>query len=461
MMLQVVLASMEICMMVAAIPLSLMLPGAMFAAWTCCCAAVVVAMCWLLNAKEQMYQCMTTASSEGWMVGQENDDEKWMFLGGMGMSSRHCHRTTLPILSKLFSRPMTCICMPTWGMPLDMLIMTLQRCLPIPTQARRNLYARLRCALLDDAMNRCVVMAHNRSAVIVSQVVSQLCCDLPADKLCKLEIYTFGSAAGEFMMPLGGGSDNSMNHNNNNNNMEQHYPDNHHLMQDNIMSDNQQVRNKSIHVEHFAMADDPFAQLGVLRSIRNNMEGRYCGGVFVLNNSQQPSSPKSQKHTMFSTGMMMEDYLLSLFPAQLLAGGSSLPNPNNNNSPQTQHHKSRLDSTMLIDRDCAEKREIAAMGNYYAAKQGGFSSGGKKRLSWTGLATSAGQKSNGVSAGMVGLEMARRGCKNCDGHKGREVSWLVRYVGVTVPPMMQSSAQTVAGMMANSPSNGGKQRGQI
>ncbi len=31
--------------------------------------------------------------------------------------------------------------------------------------------------------------------------------------------------------------------------------------------------------------------------------------------------------------------------------------------------------------------------------------------------------------GVAGLEMARRGCRDCDGHRGREVSWLVRYVG--------------------------------
>ena len=88
--------------------------------------------------------------------------------------------------------------------------------------------------------------------------------------------------------------------------------------------------------------------------------------------------------------------------------------------------RSVLDSVMLIDRDCAEKREITAMTNYYTASSARKDS---KRLSWTGLATMAGQK-NGVSAGMVGLEMARKGCRGCDGHRAREVSWLVRYVSI-------------------------------
>lgn len=83
MMVHTMLACMEMCMMVAAVPLWLMLPGAMFAMWTCLCAAMVMSMCWMLNGRDQMHQC--AASSEGWMMGQEGEDEKWLFLGGMGM----------------------------------------------------------------------------------------------------------------------------------------------------------------------------------------------------------------------------------------------------------------------------------------------------------------------------------------------------------------------------------------
>ena len=80
---QMVLACMEMCMMVAAIPMYMMLPGFMFAVWVCCCGLMCMCMCWMLNGKEQMYQCVT--GSESWMMGQESDDEKWMFMGGMGM----------------------------------------------------------------------------------------------------------------------------------------------------------------------------------------------------------------------------------------------------------------------------------------------------------------------------------------------------------------------------------------
>lgn len=72
---------------------------------------------------------------------------------------------------------------------------------------------------------------------------------------------------------------------------------------------------------------------------------------------------------------------------------------------------------MAIDKDCVEKREIAAMSNYHAALQAKKGGGGARRLSWTGLATMAaacgGQpsqhQSNGMNAGMVALEVASKG----------------------------------------------------
>lgn len=286
---------------------------------------------------------------------------------------------------------MTCICMPTYGMPFDLMATMLQRCISIPSQTRRNLYSQMRCALLDDSMSRCVVLCHNDSAVLVSQAVAQLCSDLPLDKLHKLEIYTFGSAACEFMMPLG--------------DMDKESEPQH-------QSGDPMNEHQIFHVEHFAMTSDPFAQMGVLKSVCQNMEGRYCGGVFyITDDSMAASLNKGPTSTPACSGLMMEDYLMALFPSQMSGGAP---------------RRSAMDSVMAIDRDCAEKREIAAMSNYHAAS---LAKKGSRRLSWTGLAAMAGQK-NGMNAGMIALEMMRKGCRSCDGCKGREVSWLVRYVGV-------------------------------
>ncbi|VBB79788.1 Putative protein of unknown function [Podospora comata] len=413
MMIHTMLTCMEMCMMVMAVPLWMMMPGAMFAMWMCTCALMVMGMCWMLNGREQMHMC--AMESEGWMMGPEMDNEKWMFMGGMGMNSRHCHQQALPMLSRMFNRPMMCICMPTWGMPFDMMCLMLQRCMVMPSQVRRNLYAQMRTALLDDSMHRCVVLCHNDSAVLVSQAMAQLCSDLPAEKMCKLEIYSFGAAACEFMTPRGESTMDS--------------EPAHHQSMDMMMNDR-----KGVHMEHFAMTTDPFAQMGVLESVRQNMSGRFCGGVFIMDNKKAMSMGKMSQDAMnmqmMCSGLMMEDYMMMMFSAQMSMGASS-------GTP------SCMDSNMMIDRDCAEKREIAAMSNYYAASQ---TKKGSKRLSWTGLAATAGQK-NGVSAGMIGLEQARKGCKGCNGHKAREVSWLSRYV--SIGRMMDKNMSE--GSMARSP----------
>ncbi|KAK3375906.1 hypothetical protein B0T24DRAFT_525744 [Lasiosphaeria ovina] len=444
---QMHLAGVEMCMLLAAVPLALALPGAVFALWAAACAAYVAAVCWLLNARDHTHHC--SAGSKGWMMGQETEDEKWLFLGGMGVSSRHCHHTTLPALSRLFSRPMTCICMPTYGLPLDLAAVMLQRCLAVPSAARRTLYAQLRSAVLDDSLSRVVVLAQNHGAVLAAQAVAQLCADVPADKLRKLEVYTFGAAAAEFVLPLGEDRNSTV-------------PEpalHHHQPADSKLLHER----RGVHVEHFALVADPFAQMGVLQSVRMNMEGRFCGGVFIVNDVVSPSpsttaaaaaaagtTPQKQAgHTGNAMkGTMMEDYMLALFPGQMamLAGGKGVA------GAAVAGRRSVLDSVMTIDRDCAEKREIAAITNYYAASRkrkdgsgpNGSSNNGK-RLSWTGLAaTTAGQHKNGVSAGMEGLEMARKGCKNCDGHKGRDVSWLVRYACADpMDPMAMHDAKQV------------------
>jgi hypothetical protein len=80
------LACMEMAMMAAALPLCMMLPGAMFMTWLTVCAAMVMAMCWMLNGREQMHQCSAgSGGAEGWMMDHDaHSDEKWLFIGGMG-----------------------------------------------------------------------------------------------------------------------------------------------------------------------------------------------------------------------------------------------------------------------------------------------------------------------------------------------------------------------------------------
>lgn len=80
------LALLETCMLVSAIPLCLCLPGALYATWLGCCSALVLGMSWSLNGRGARGDIVRSPSpaADGWMMGQEIDDERWFFVGGLG-----------------------------------------------------------------------------------------------------------------------------------------------------------------------------------------------------------------------------------------------------------------------------------------------------------------------------------------------------------------------------------------
>lgn len=71
----------EMHMLVAAIPLCLIMPGAVSVLWCCACAMMITACARILNGKSRVIRC--TTGSDGWMMGQEAEDEKWIYVGGM------------------------------------------------------------------------------------------------------------------------------------------------------------------------------------------------------------------------------------------------------------------------------------------------------------------------------------------------------------------------------------------
>jgi hypothetical protein len=320
--------------------------------------------------------------------------------------------------------------MHTYGLPLDLLSTLIQRNINFPSDTTRILYTQLRSSLLDSSINRVVILSHNLGCLPVSKALSQLFSDLPSEKLSKLEIYTFGAATSEFVLPTGEAPMSTPSSPSMSNGHHQNQP---------IL---ERRPHNLPHLEHFALTSDPFARIGVLRAAKETLETRFCGGLFVMSpptmttatttrtttttaTAQTAISAKatiSARATVSATGLSLHTYLTALFPTQMTS---------------SRHTPSVLDEVMVIDRDVAEKREFAAMSNFAALRSsaGGSPKDGKKeRLSWTGLGATAGQKRDGMSKvvmdGVAGLEMARKGCKDCDGHRGREVSWLVRYVNV-------------------------------
>lgn len=393
----------------------------------------------------------------------------------------------MPALSKLFNRSIEAVHAPTYGLPVDFLIFLLQRCLSVsfPTTTHsRALYAQIRTALLDQNCARTIILAHNAGAVTVAQVLHQLYADIPADKMEKLEIYTFGAAAADFSIPLGGvilpsraetmammsnGKKKSIGSNSSSSSSE-HYSGYHQQQQQQQVHAPQWVATRQgPHIEHFAFTNDPFAKMGVLRSVHEDLEGRFCGSVFELDCPgaahhgdrlfHHPKTARSGPPLLMS----LSDYMACLFPEHARPTGSSSPSASSpsaslsvssTSSPrsrrQRRHHfrhhgqeadddnhlggsktGSILDNMMHIDRDLAEKREFAALAQHSASIR---SKGGKKRLSWTGLGATAGAPANGNMDGVVGLEMARKGCRECQGHRGRDVSRLAGYVN---PPAFE------------------------
>jgi len=81
MLIHVGLSIMELYMLVALIPLCLIMPGAVSALWCCACAMMIMGFARILNGKSRVIRCM--AGSDGWMMGQEAEDEKWIYVGGM------------------------------------------------------------------------------------------------------------------------------------------------------------------------------------------------------------------------------------------------------------------------------------------------------------------------------------------------------------------------------------------
>lgn len=319
--------------------------------------------------------------------------------------------STLPMLSKLFNRTIMSVRAPTYGLPFDFLALILQRSLHtmMPSPMTNVMYAQIRASLLDRSVSRTVVLAHNTGAICTSQILRQLYADVSADKMSKLEIYTFGAAATDFVTPLGGTAASAV-------------ADSKKLAGQQKMHAAGVMESREPHIEHFAFVNDPLARMGVLRSVREDLEGRFCGGVFVLNcpGSAHHCGNMGTKNMASRPMMSMMDYMSCLFPQQQ-------QEQHNDNDKMTmgQCSSSIMDCMMTIDRDTAEKREFAAMAN-----QNNSNSSEKrtKRLSWTGLgATANGMK--GSMDGVVGLEMARMGCRECEGHRAKDVSRLVRYAG--------------------------------
>ncbi|CAK7271431.1 hypothetical protein SEPCBS57363_004614 [Sporothrix epigloea] len=278
---QTVVAMTVFSMLCAAPVLFFCLPGGLFLVWLLVCMTFLRLASWPLNRGSHSqtgtvyrgpwdtdaYNTPSEHSSDSDNDDSEDDDgvqefrrnnEKWYFVSGIGATSRSLAKTG-PRLAGVFGRPVTLIRPAyTYGALADCVLALLQRlllpfcALSVPG-ADTTVYAALRHTLWSkhdqkNMANRIVVLAHNTGATAVAQALVRLTGEIPAACLAQIEVYTFGSLAPDFVLP----------------------------------QYNLQAGVEICHVEHIAHVHDPCARFGVLQSVRHDLAGRYCGGVFVL-----------------------------------------------------------------------------------------------------------------------------------------------------------------------------------
>jgi hypothetical protein len=79
----VTLTLLELTMMVNFIPVFLFLPGFFFVVWLGFCLMLIAGLSRIVNGKNRVIRC--AAGSDGWMMGQESEDERWIYVGGMDL----------------------------------------------------------------------------------------------------------------------------------------------------------------------------------------------------------------------------------------------------------------------------------------------------------------------------------------------------------------------------------------
>ncbi|OAA65759.1 hypothetical protein SPI_02546 [Niveomyces insectorum RCEF 264] len=475
-MLQLALGVFLLTVLAAATVLWLCLPGGLFAAWLGVCWYGLRVASWPLNVSRGDGPTVYHGPWAGDIDPDVADGERWFFVSGMGATYVKEEED-----NKVFGRPITVI-RPggrTYGAVADGLSALAQRLLlplcELPARGTDAVYVAVRQALLrgggDDPPattattpgHRVVVLAHNTGATVVAQALARLHADLPAARLARLEIYTFGSLAPDFAVPSNAAAAAAI-------------------------VDGAQTALVP-HMEHVAHARDACARFGVLRSVHADSESRYCGGLFVLGGGGGGGGGRDQyvgtataaaaipyaapRRSVFS----IEDYLAALFgpepwsmrPDVVTMDGAGVW------TADADH----LEAPVVVDRELAERREMAAMASAalpdggLRGKSRGSDNGGNRetssqlsssaataRLSWTGLGATAaattalqtGKKNKRISSGasnkdgasrnrnsmhidtegLAGLEAVRRLCRASDGRPVRDVSRLAGYFSGTV-----------------------------
>jgi hypothetical protein len=283
-----------------------------------------------------------------------------------------------------------------------------------------------------NSVRKVVVLSHSTGAVHVSIALDQLHATLPIDVLSKLEIYTFGSAASHLNNPCLR-IDTLSNKNERAWSLSYTRPDGSTspvkatlASLGHRVEDNERV---IPHAEHYALASDVFARIGILHNTRNVLDNRLCGRIFVIDDGAITKLNQGKSGGHGGGFLMSEHYLDLLFPDKVSVA------------------KGTLDQVVQVDDQTAEKREFTAQGvaspqkaiNEYhdsgrisdqipncqsksptispRSKASLFNVQGSRRASWETASTT----------GIGGVAKARAGARESEGKTVRQLSRLWRY----------------------------------
>ncbi|KAL6718464.1 hypothetical protein ACLMJK_004555 [Lecanora helva] len=383
----------ESVVFLSAIPITLVLPGAISTAILSICCLIIYLSSKPMEGPLVLY---SNLCAEMLALAEQHKDERWLFVNGI-MVGRSGLQSNIDRIAETFGRAVIGIHNQTYGFLGDLLECLIQRVYSYRTRDVRTAHEYVKATLVDSTVKKVVLIAHSQGGIIVSLVVDQLLTELPAECMSKLEVYTFGSAASHFSNPLAALPFRKQP------NVLPTSPTDIHL------SEFADPKHVIPFIEHYANQKDPVPRWGVLHFTQDVLNGRYAGSVFVR---------------MGASGHLFnQHYMDPMFPL-----------------PEKESHwlqDSFLDNGVQVDRDLATKKESTVVSNTaFMRKQSGLEFGDGQVLHGVHVpgGSSAGPITNGDPVMTFDrTDSGRLLAEEAKGKSVRELSRLWRYQGGRSP----------------------------
>lgn len=162
------------------------MPGSTLMVFTVACWASLMGLCFPLNYGNRVLK--SAVNLDGY---PEHLRERWIFVNGICAGTR-LMQENLDMISTIFKRPVIGVHNRTYGIIFDLIECLVQRDFSYMTSDIRITYNNIKETLLDEEVDRVVLIAHSQGGIIIGAALDALYADVPASAWEKLEVYTFG-----------------------------------------------------------------------------------------------------------------------------------------------------------------------------------------------------------------------------------------------------------------------------